>query len=265
MNEIEPSKAETAARSGAARQRVVMRALLAGLILSLLANFFLVRANEEYFKQVSAVRLDPPGLKFYATQRAVPPPQNRPVVAFFGDSRALMWALPKGLPNAELRDLGVGNQTTAQVLLRFDDDVARLKPKVVVLEAGVNDLKTIAEFPSAKRETIETCKSNLARLVAKARKIDASVVLVTVFAIGDVSIWRRPFWSSEIGPAVDEVNRFVRTLGQDGVVVLDADPILDDARGKIDPRYQYDFLHLAPAGYAALNERLVPIVQSLLH
>ena len=245
------------------KTRGVIAILGAALVLSLGANVALVRANNGYYRQISDVRLDPPGLETYAADRAKPAPNDRPVLAIFGDSRAAMWSAPvSALPEYTIVDVGVGNQTTAQLLLRFDADVPRLHPSVIVFEGGVNDLKTISEFPERRAEIVARCKANLAKLVTKCRETGAFVVLTTIFAIGDIPLWRKPFWSNDVDDVVREVNTFVRTLAGEKVVIFDADPILDRADGKIQKPFQFDFLHVSPEGYAALNERLAPLVKA---
>jgi lysophospholipase L1-like esterase len=245
-------------------QRIARAAAFFAVVVSVAAAVAFALTSIEYYRQSNDVRLDPAGLRVYADERAAPPPpSDRPVLLFYGDSRALMWTAPSSLPDWTIVDRGVGHQTTAQILLRFDADVPRLHPAVIVLEAGVNDLKAIASFPERRAEIIATCEENLARLVARSRDLGATVILITVFAIGDVSLVRRPMWSDDVAVAVREVNVRVRKMAADKVVVFDADPVLDDARDKIRPPFQYDFIHISPAGYAALNEKLVPIVRGL--
>jgi lysophospholipase L1-like esterase len=246
-------------------RRILLASLAIALGASLGANAYLVHRSNAYFRATTEVRLDPGGLRTWATERADPPPPAPPtrrVLVFFGDSRALMWGVP-AVDDLVVVNRGVGNQTTAQVLLRFDADVATLHPAVVVLEAGVNDLKSISELPERRAEIVADCEANLRVLVARCRGVGAAVVLTSVFAIGDVPVWRRPFWSDDVDAAVREVNTFLRTLAGDRVVFFDADPVLDDARGKIQPAYQYDFLHLDPQGYRALDTKLVPLVGTL--
>jgi lysophospholipase L1-like esterase len=244
--------------------RVLRAGLLLGGVLACAASVYFARTSNQYYDQTNDLRLDPAGLSFYAAERSTPPPPgDRPVLLFFGDSRALMWTAPVDLPEWTILDRGIGQQTTAQILLRFDADVPSLHPAVVVLEAGVNDLKAITSFPARRGEIVSTCKDNLSRLVARCRALGATVLLTTVFSIGDVSLLRSPFWSDDVAAAVREVNEHLRGLAAPNVVVFDAAPILDDARGKVRPAYQHDFIHISPEGYAALNARLVPIVRSL--
>jgi lysophospholipase L1-like esterase len=245
------------------RRRLAHALVGLALAVSAPANLLLVQSSNRYFATVSAVRLDPGGLKVYAAERARVESPTRPRLVLFGDSRALMWPAPSALDDFEVINRGIGNQTTAQILMRVDDDVAPLHPSVVVLEAGVNDLKAIAEFPERRDEIVASCEENTRRIVERCRALGARVVVVTVFGIGDVTLWRRLFWSSEVDAAVKQVNRFLPTLVAEQVALLDADPVLAGERGRILPAYQVDFLHLTPAGYAALDTRLVPVVRGM--
>ncbi len=244
-------------------RRYLVPGLTALLAASLAGNAWLVRLGNGYFRGTCEVRLDPAGLKTYASARAAPAPSaGKPVLALFGDSRALMWGEP-AVDGYAVVNRGIGNQTTAQVLLRLDADLAPVRPAVVVVEAGVNDLKSIAELPARRAEIVADCEANLRTIVERCRGLGAEVVLLSVFRIGDVPFWRKPFWTEDVDAAVLEVNSFLRTLSGDRVVFLDVDPVLDDARGKIRPAYQYDFLHLAPPGYRALDDALAPVVRAL--
>jgi lysophospholipase L1-like esterase len=237
-------------------------ALLVSLVLSFAVNAYLVHTALDYYAGVTALRLDPAGLAVYAADRAKPP-EDRPLLVFFGDSRALMWSAPTTSTGYRIVNRGIGLQTTAQMLLRLDEDVAQLHPALVVVEGGVNDLKAIARFPERHAAIVADCEANLARIVERCRRAGATVVLVTVFGIGDVSLWRKPFWSSDVAVAVREVNAFLPSLAGAQVVLFDADPVLVDERGNIRPAYQLDHLHLSSQGYAALNRKLVPVLSAL--
>ena len=110
-----------------------------------------------------AARLDPAGLEVHAADRARPPADGRPVLVLFGDSRAAMWPPPAGLPEYAVENRGVGYQTTAQIALRIDADVAPLHPAVVVLEAGVNDLKRLPTCRSVATGSSPTARRTCAR------------------------------------------------------------------------------------------------------
>jgi hypothetical protein len=130
----------------------------------------------------------------------------------------------------------------------------------VVLQAGVNDLKVIAQAPARRPTITSECEANLTRLVELCRSTGATVVLTTVFSIGHVPLWRRPFWSNEVDVAVREVNGFLASLTGERVVVFDAGRVLDGQDGHVKAAYEFDYLHLLPVGYAALDEKVVPLL-----
>jgi lysophospholipase L1-like esterase len=249
-------------RDGPVSRRRIAWFVLAGLlVLSLGANALLARGALHYFADSLDLRLDPAGLKVYGGDRAKGSPAG-PVLLFFGDSRALMWSEPTSLAGFQVVNRGIGFQTTAQILMRVDSDVVPVHPSVVVLEAGVNDLKAIPQFPARRAEIVADCESNLERIVNALRRTGATVVVVSVFDIGDVDVWRRPFWSDDVSAAVREVNAFLPRLAGPSVHFFDAAPVLGGP-GRVEHQYQLDYLHLAPAGYRALDGRLVPLLAAL--
>jgi lysophospholipase L1-like esterase len=253
--------AELGERKPLRKRWIALAALAAVLAASLGANAYLVHRARTYFQASLALRLDPVGLKVYESDRAKPADED-PVLLFFGDSRALMWKEPPRVAGYRVVNRGIGNQTTAQILMRVDSDVVPLHPAIVVLEAGVNDLKTIAQLPALRSQIVADCESNLRRIVERCRQAGAAVVMVSVFGIGDVSLWRRPFWSEDVGAAVREVNAVLARLAGDKVLFLDADPVLGGG-GRIQGDYQLDYLHLSPAGYHALDGRLLLLLGAL--
>ena len=78
-----------------------------------------------------------------ANARAVAPDRNELRVVFMGDSITDSWDNPKYggfFPGKPYIDRGISGQTTPQMLIRFRADVIALKPKVVVILAGTNDI-----------------------------------------------------------------------------------------------------------------------------
>lgn len=242
--------------------------MLAGVgllaFVSLAANVIMFRRGSDYFRELNAVHLDPLGLSMHAADPVPTLGADQLRVVFFGDSRAMMWFDPPGLPRYQFVNRGVAQQTTAQVLARFDHEIPSLHPDVVVLEVGVNDLKTIPLFPSRRHEIVETAKRNTHEIVGKIRALGAEVVLVTVFPLGPINIVRQPFWSGDVARAIEEINRDLETLTEKHVLILHADGVLLDRSHVLRSPFARDMLHLTPAAYAALNEQmLVPILQTL--
>src|ERR1051325_6053608 len=79
--------------------------------------------------------------RFADANAALPPPApNERRVVFLGDSITEGWDLPGSFPGKPYLNRGISGQTTPQMLIRFRRDVVALKPAVVVILAGTNDV-----------------------------------------------------------------------------------------------------------------------------
>ncbi|HET9906767.1 MAG TPA: GDSL-type esterase/lipase family protein [Anaerolineales bacterium] len=223
------------------------------LVISISTNVVFFESAQRYYLLLNASKLDPLGLSAFAD---TPGNMQPPLIVFFGDSRAAEWPAPEKVRNATFLNRGIGNQTTAQLLGRFNVHVAPLHPQIIVLQAGINDLKTIPLFPDQKEVIINNCKANLKQIVDLSLAIDARVIVTTIFPLGRVPIERRPFWSDDVEIAINDVNAFIRTLESDNVIVIETNKVLANADGLVDDQYSQDFLHLNPAGYAVLNDAI---------
>ncbi len=216
-----------------------------------------------FYADSNALRLDPLGLSSFQNAPTRTSPELKRVV-FFGDSRAEDWPWPTNLSGWDFVNRGIGGQTTAQVLGRFSAHIAPLQPQVIVLQVGVNDLRTIPIFPDTRAEIIANCITNIQAILQQANELGSTVILTTIFPVTDPSLERSVFyWSDDIALAIKEVNAVLRPLASDHVILLDVDPILLDANGHPRADYMEDTLHLTVAGYAALNQRLAQILVDL--
>ena len=70
------------------------------------------------------------------------PQENEKRVVFMGDSITEEWSrlYPNYFEERSYINRGIGGQTTPQMLIRFKQDVIHLKPTVVVILAGTNDI-----------------------------------------------------------------------------------------------------------------------------
>jgi lysophospholipase L1-like esterase len=106
--------------------------------------------REEMEEQIAAQRRllgDWAGLTRYGSDNAelrLKPGEDR--VVFLGDEITEHWGQGAAsfFPGKPYLNRGIAYQTTPQMLVRFRQDVIALKPKVVVIHAGSNDLAGLA-------------------------------------------------------------------------------------------------------------------------
>lgn len=245
-----------------------IRILLTLLVLAILTgsitlNLLLFNRAKKYYLELNLTRLDPLGWNQYLPDSTPPRKANSKVrLVFFGDSRAASWRPPE-LENYEFINRGIGSQTSIQIVQRFKQHVTPLKPDIVLIQVGVNDLKTIPLFPMRKELTIADCQANIQKIVENSKALGARVIITTIFPVGEIPIERKPFWSDDVSQAIKQVNVYINSLASENVIVFDAFSVLANEEGSIERKYTKDELHLNSQGYEVLNQELVLLLNSL--
>ena len=188
-----------------------------------------------------------------ATMAALAKDEQR--VVFMGDSITDMWVLPQFggfFPGKPYLGRGIGGQTTPQMLLRFRADVIALRPKVVVILAGTNDIAG-----NTGPITLEETEGNLASMAELARANGIRVVLSSVMPVSnyghdreghpiDMRIRRPP-------EKILELNTWIKKYAaENGHVYLDYFSIMVDDEGLLKKEISADGLHPNAAGYAVM-------------
>lgn len=201
--------------------------------------------------------LDWPQLQRYRAENAAlaPAPAGQQRVVFFGDSITEGWG-PTGserfFPGKPYVNRGISGQTTAQMLLRFRQDVIDLKPAAVVILAGTNDIA--GNTGPATQAMIE---DNLHSMAELARAHGIRVVLASVLPVSDYP------WRPGAQPAgkVRALNAALRRYAQQqGLVYLDYYAALANSQGGLDRELAQDGVHPTAAGYA----RMVPLAEQAI-
>lgn len=234
--------------------------ILAGttLLTSLVLNIILFIGARHYYLLLNQTTLDPLGLEYF-TGNLKPSNLDKSTakVVFFGDSRAEAWAFSREIKGFAVVNRGVSGQTSTQVLGRFEQQVLPLRPQIIIVQVGVNDLKAIALFPDRKTTIVTNCKTNIQEIVKRSRSLGATVILTTIFPPGEIPLIRKPFWSSEIDRSITEVNSYIYSLQAPNVIVLDSYSLLNQNQKN---QYYRDSLHLNSKGYEILNQELTKVL-----
>lgn len=169
------------------------------------------------------------------------PKENR--VVFYGNSITDYWinVMPEFFTGKPYIDRGIGGQTTPQMLVRFRQDVINLRPKVVVILAGINDIAG-ATGPS----TLEMIESNIQSMVELAKVHKIKIVLSSVLPCDSIMI--RP----DLKPAetVLQLNAWIKDYAdKNKCIYLDYFPSLANTRNGMRKEYTYDGVHPNKAGY----------------
>jgi lysophospholipase L1-like esterase len=106
-----------------------------------------IQALERRLAAERHLLVDWAGLTRYGSEDAEirPPAPTEERVVFLGDEITEYWGRGSAgfFPGKPYWNRGIAGQTTPQMLVRFRQDVLSLKPKVVVILAGTNDLASV--------------------------------------------------------------------------------------------------------------------------
>jgi lysophospholipase L1-like esterase len=183
-----------------------------------------------------------------------PAPGERRVV-FFGDSMVERWSENGAggfFPGKPYVNRGIGGQTTAQMLLRFRQDVIDLRPAAVVILAGTNDIAA-----NGGPTTLEAIAGNLASMADLARAGGIRVVVGSLLPVCDCAPagdGTRIVQTRERPPAaIAELNRRLAAWAREqGHVWVDYAGAMADGTGMLERELTNDGLHPNAAGYAVM-------------
>ncbi|CAN5460735.1 SGNH/GDSL hydrolase family protein [soil metagenome] len=199
-----------------------------------------------------------------ANSKLAPPAKGEDRVVFMGDSITDFWKLDQYFPGQPYVNRGISGQTTPQMVLRFRADVIDLKPKVVVILAGTNDLSS---YPGPN--VIENTEKNLTSMVDLAHANGINVVLATVMPVSDYNknaagvqtirtVLRPP-------AQINELNAWIKKYcAERNLVYLDYFTPMADEKGLLKADIANDGLHPNAKGYELIKPLAEAAIKSAL-
>lgn len=160
----------------------------------------------------------------------------------------------------EVVNSGVGGNTTADGLSRFDRDVLAHEPQGVVLMFGLND-SWIDAGKSASRLTVEQYRDNLKQMIDRLKSRGVQVVLMTPNPA--IAPMYEPERNRTLKPYVEAVRRLAREeqlelvdvyarFGELGLEGADLNSLFTDA------------MHPNPAGQQLIADLLAPKLRAIV-
>jgi lysophospholipase L1-like esterase len=177
-------------------------------------------------------------------------------VVFLGDSITDGWHNPANggfFPDKPYVNRGISGQTTPQMLIRFRPDVIALKPDVVVILAGTNDIAG-----NTGPMTLQAIEDNLTSISELARAHGIRVVLASLLPVSDYEktadgqprnqTTRRP------PEKIKALNEWMKQYAAENkLTYLDYYSAMVDDKGFLKDELSNDGLHPNAQGYQVMN------------
>ena len=188
------------------------------------------------------------------------PAKKEKRVVFMGNSITEGWVKihPEFFKENGYVGRGISGQTSYQFLLRFREDVINLKPKLVIINAGTND---IAE--NTGPYDIDITFGNIASMaeIAKANKI--KVILTSVLPAAGFR------WNKKITDAPDRIEALNAKIKEyakaNKIPFVDYyTPMVTGAERALNPDYSKDGVHPTLDGYIVMEALIKPVIDKAL-
>ena len=175
------------------------------------------------------------------------PRSNENRIVFMGNSITEGWSQhhPEFFTGKPYINRGIGGQTTPQMLLRFKQDVIALKPKVVVILAGTNDIAG-----NTGPMTLEMMTNNIISMCEIAQANGINVIISSVLPAFDYP------WKPGLNPdeKIPKLNKILKQYAENkGLVYLDYFTSMADSRNGLRKEYGSDGVHPNETGYDVME------------
>jgi lysophospholipase L1-like esterase len=170
-------------------------------------------------------------------------------VVFMGDSITDAWGRNNNgstfFPGKPYVNRGISGQVTAQMLLRFHQDVVALKPVAVVILAGTNDIGS-----NIGPVSLESMEENLTSMADLSRANNIKVILASLLPVCD---YIQPQTARRPPEKIEALNRWIKDYAaKSRSVYLDYYSAMVDDKGMFRRELTYDGLHPNAAGYEVM-------------
>lgn len=222
--------------------------------MKLFISCLLMISSSTTLSQDHTTREDWAQLKKYAAEnkKLKPPGKKEQRIVFMGNSITEFWKSDRPFFSSTYINRGISGQTTAQMLMRFKQDVITLKPYVVVILGGINDIAQ-----NQGHVTLEQTFNNISAMAALAKKNNIKVILSSVLPAEDF------YWKPGLQPAlkIKKLNAMIKSYClRNKLYYVNYYSAMVDQRGGLQKIYSEDGVHPNIRGYKVME----PLVQKAI-
>ncbi len=153
-------------------------------------------------------------------------------------------------------DRGISGQTTSEMLVRFRQDVINLKPKAVVILAGINDIAHNNGVIS-----LENVFGNIVSMAELARYNKITPIICSVLPAYDFP-WRR---GMNPAPKVIELNKMLKAYAdKEGLTYVDYHSAMKDERDGLPKNLAGDEVHPTLEGYKIMEKIVLEAIHKTI-
>lgn len=182
-----------------------------------------------------------------------------PEVVFMGNSITENWAYfhPDFFTSHNYLGRGIGGQTSAHMLVRFQSDVIDLHPKAVVIMAGTNDVAH-NDFWVVPEQVVNNVIS-----MCELARIHGIVPIISSITPCTRFVWRTEIEGA--GQTIVEINKNLRAYAEaNGIIYVDYHSALADENQGFPSSLSEDGCHPDPDTYFIMEDMVLKVIHEAL-
>jgi lysophospholipase L1-like esterase len=188
------------------------------------------------------------------------PAKGEKRVVFIGDSITDKWELARYFPGKPYINRGIGSQITPQLLVRFHADVIALRPKAVVIAAGVNDVTGLLQI-----ETEDQIKTNYQAMMELASAHGIKVIFGSILPVNNYTENARGVLADRKPETLKRLNAWLKTYCKRmGCGFIDYTAALSDKAGLMRAEFTSDGIHPNAQAYAVMAPIAASVIEATL-
>lgn len=180
-------------------------------------------------------------------------------IVFIGNSITEGWVKshPEFFSENNYTGRGISGQTTSQMLLRFQNDVVALQPKLVIINAGINDIAQNTGIYDP-----DFTFNNIKAMADIAQKNGIKVIITSVLPAAAFP-WRKEI--TDVPQKVDVLNKRLKQYADNNkLIFVDYNTAMRDSKGGMREGLSKDGIHPIPAGYAIMEPMIKNAINKTL-